>query len=82
MSMTVFMIWQMIGIFCAYFGVTLVLPLIVFRSLLRGKTVTNQILFSYLIGNFYIITIVQILQLLKISHTITLSNSSATSMFS
>ena len=72
MSMTVFMIWQMIGIFCAYFGVTLVLPLIVFRSLLRGKTVTNQILFSYLIGNFYIITMVQILQLLKISHTITL----------
>lgn len=72
MSMTVFMIWQMIGIFCAYFGVTLILPLIVFRSILKGRTITNQILFSFLIGNFYIITMVQILQLLKISHTITL----------
>jgi len=72
MSMTVFMILQMIGIFCAYFGVTLILPLVVFRSLLKGKSITNQILFSFLIGNFYIITMVQILQLLKISHTITL----------
>lgn len=72
MSMTVFMIWQMVGIFCAYFGVTLILPLVVFRSLLKGKSITNQILFSFLIGNFYIITMVQILQLLKISHTITL----------
>ncbi len=72
MSMTTFMIWQMIGIFCAYFGVTLVLPLVVFRSLLKGRTITNQIVFSYLIGNFYIITMVQILQLLKISHTVTL----------
>ena len=72
MSMTVFMILQMIGIFCAYFGVTLILPLVVFRSLLKGKSIINQILFSFLIGNFYIITMVQILQLLKISHTITL----------
>ncbi len=72
MSMTTFMIWQMIGIFGAYFGVTLILPLVVFRGLLRGRTITNQILFSFLIGNFYIITMVQILQLLKISHTITL----------
>ncbi len=72
MSMTTFMIWQMIGIFCAYFGVTLILPLVVFRRLLKGRTITNQILFSFLIGNFYIITMVQILQLLKISHTVTL----------
>lgn len=72
MSMTVFMIWQMVGIFCAYFGVTLLLPLVVFRRLLKGRSITNQILFSFLIGNFYIITMVQILQLLKISHTITL----------
>ena len=72
MSMTTFMTWQMIGIFCAYFGVTLILPLVVFRRLLKGRTITNQILFSFLIGNFYIITMVQILQLLKISHTVTL----------
>lgn len=72
MSMTTFMIWQMIGIFCAYFGVTLVLPLVVFRRWLKGRTITNQILFSFLIGNSYIVTIVQILQLLKISYTITL----------
>lgn len=72
MSMTTFMIWQMIGIFCAYFGVTLILPLVVFRRLLKGRTITNQIVFSFLIGNFYIITMVQILQLLKISHTVTL----------
>lgn len=72
MSMTTFMILQMIGIFCAYFGVTLILPLIVFRRLLKEKSITNQMLFSFLIGNFYIITMVQVLQLLKISHTITL----------
>lgn len=72
MSMTVFMIWQMIGIFCAYLGVTLILPFIVFRRLLKGRTITNQILFSFLIGNSYIVTMVQILQLLKISYTATL----------
>lgn len=72
MSMTTFMIWQMIGIFCAYFGVTLILPLVVFRRLLKGRTITNQIVFSFIIGNFYIITMVQVLQLLKISHTVTL----------
>ncbi|MBR4083949.1 MAG: hypothetical protein IKK33_06655 [Lachnospiraceae bacterium] len=72
MSMTTFMIWQMIGIFCAYFGVTLILPLIVFRHLLKGRTVINQILFSFLIGNSYIVTMVQILQLLKISNGVTL----------
>ena len=72
MSMTIFMIWQMIGIFCAYFGVTLILPLVVFRTILKRKTMINQILFSFLIGNFYIITLVQFLQILKISHTITL----------
>lgn len=72
MSMTTFMMLQMIGIFCAYFGVTLILPLVVFRRILKAKSITNQILFSFLIGNFYIITMVQILQLLKISHTITL----------
>lgn len=72
MSMTTFMIWQMIGIFCAYFGVTLILPLVVFRHLFKGRTITNQIVFSFIIGNFYIITMVQVLQLLKISHTVTL----------
>ena len=72
MSMTTYMIWQMIGMFCAYFGVTLILPLVVFRRLLKGKSIINQMLFSFLIGNFYIVTMVQILQLLKISYAVTL----------
>ena len=72
MSMTMFLIGQLIGMFCTYFGVTVLVPMVVFRRLLKHKRVANQIVLSFLFGNFYIITLVQILQLLKISNCVTL----------
>lgn len=72
MSMTLYLIWQMVGIFCAYFGVTMILPMAVFHRKLESKPFANKILLCYLLGNFYIVTIVQLLQILNISYRITL----------
>lgn len=72
MSMTVFLVWQMVGIFCAYFGVTTILPLAVFYRKLEGKSFSNKLLMCFLFGNFYIATVVQLLQICNISHPVTL----------
>lgn len=72
MSMKLYLIWQMVGIFCAYFGVTMVLPMAVFHRKLESKPFANKILLCYLLGNFYIVTIVQLLQIFNISYRITL----------
>ncbi len=72
MSMTVFMIWQMVGIFCAYFGVTTLLPMAVFHNKLKNKSFSNKMLFCFLFGNSYIVTVVQLLQICNISYPITL----------
>ena len=72
MSMTVFLIWQMVGIFCAYFGMTLILPMVVFRRKLEGKSFANKLLMCFLFGNFYIVTVVQLLQICNISNRVTL----------
>lgn len=72
MSMKLYLIWQMVGIFCAYFGVTMILPMAIFHRKLEKKPFANKILLCYLLGNFYIITIVQLLQIFNISYRITL----------
>mgnify|MGYP003302717787 CR=1 FL=1 len=43
MSMTLFLIGQLVGMFCAYFGVTILIPMVVFRRFLKHRTITNQI---------------------------------------
>ncbi len=72
MSMTTFLIIQLIGMFFAYFGVTTMLPMFVFYKKLQHRRMTDRVLLSFLFGNSYIITLVQILQILHISYSITL----------
>ena len=72
MSMTTLVILQFIKIFLVYTGVTVVLPKVMFRSILKGRRLSEQLLMSYTFGNFYIINIVFALQLLHISNLFTL----------
>ena len=73
MSMTGLRILQFIGMFTAYTGITLLLPAILFRRILRGRKLSQQFLLCYTFGNFYIINIVFFVQLLHISNFFTLT---------
>ena len=67
MSMTTLVILQFVGIFAAYTGLTVLLPAVMFRRVLRGRRLSEQFLMCYTFGNFYIINIVFAVQLLHIS---------------
>ena len=67
MSMTTLVILQFVGIFAAYTGMTVLLPAVMFRRVLRGRRLSEQFLMCYTFGNFYIINIVFAVQLLHIS---------------
>ena len=77
MSMTTLVILRFLGIFAAYTGVTLALPALMFRRILRGRSLAEQFLMCYTFGNFYIINIVFLLQLLHISNFFTLAGLTA-----
>ena len=77
MSMTTLVILRFLGIFVAYTGVTLALPALMFRRILRGRSLAEQFLMCYTFGNFYIINIVFLLQLLHISNFFTLAGLTA-----
>lgn len=66
--MTTLVILRFLGIFAVYTGVTLALPALMFRRILRGRSLAEQFLMCYTFGNFYIINIVFLLQLLHISN--------------
>ena len=72
MSMTTLVILQFAGIFAAYTGLTVLLPAVMFRRVLRGRRLSEQFLMCYTFGNFYIINIVFAVQLLHISNFQTL----------
>ena len=72
MSMTTLVILQFAGIFAAYTGLTVLLPAVMFRRILRGRRLSEQFLMCYTFGNFYIINIVFAVQLLHISNFWTL----------
>ena len=72
MSMTTHILLQFTGISIAYMCIMLLLPGVMFRRILRGRRVAEQFLFCYTFGNFYIINIVFVLQLLHISNWLTL----------
>ena len=72
MSMTTLMILQFIKIFAAYTGITVFLPAVMFRRILKGRRLSEQFLMCYTFGNFYIINIVFALQLMHISNVFTL----------
>ena len=67
MSMTTLVILRFVGIFAAYTGLTVLLPAIMFRRILAGRRLSEQFLMCYTFGNFYIINIVFVVQLLHIS---------------
>ena len=75
--MTTLVILRFLGIFVAYTGVTLALPALMFRRILRGRSLAEQFLMCYTFGNFYIINIVFLLQLLHISNFFTLAGLTA-----
>ena len=77
MSMTTLVILRFLGIFAVYTGVTLALPALMFRRILRGRSLAEQFLMCYTFGNFYIINIVFFLQLLHISNFFTLAGLTA-----
>lgn len=72
MSMTTLMILQFIKIFAAYTGITVFLPAVMFRRILKGRRLSEKFLMCYTFGNFYIINIVFALQLMHISNVFTL----------
>lgn len=72
MSMTTLMILQFIKIFAAYTGITVFLPAVMFRRILKGRRLSEKFLMCYTFGNFYIINIVFVLQLMHISNVFTL----------
>lgn len=72
MSMKLYMILKFIEIFCAYIGMTTILPFFVLRTRLRKQRMTEKILMSFLVGNFYLMNLVFVLQLLHISNRWTL----------
>lgn len=72
MSMTTLKIAEFISMFIAYTGVTVLLPAFIFRKILQNRRSAEQFLMCYTFGNFYIINIVFIVQLLHISNIFTL----------
>ena len=70
MSMTTLTILQFITMFCSYSLVVIILPAIVFRSLLRGRSLSEQFLLCLVIGNFFIMNISN--KLNQNSHRVTL----------
>ena len=73
MLMSTLVILRFTGMFAAYTGITVLLPEIMFRRILKGRRLSEQFLMSYTFGNFYIINIVFALQLLHISNFFTLT---------
>lgn len=57
MLMSTLVILRFTGIFAAYTGITVLLPEIMFRRILKGRRLSEQFLMSYTFGNFYIITL-------------------------
>ncbi len=72
MSMTVLTILQFMGAFGAYTLLVLILPSLALRRYLTGRKLPERLLYYFLAGNFYVINLVYLLQLLHISNVFTL----------
>ena len=73
MSMETLNVIQFIQLFIGYLGFTAGLPALVFYLFLKRFPSAVRFLIYFTIGNFYIINLVQVLELLHISYRITLS---------
>lgn len=72
MSMTTLTLWQLVGIFCAYLFVMVGLPAFVFGKKLHGHRAPERFMLYFMTGNFFVMNLVFVLQLLKISYPVTL----------
>lgn len=73
MPMTALVVARFLWLLIAYTGVTVGLPAVMFRKILKGRRLAEQFLMCYTFGNFYMINIVFVLQLLHISNFFTLT---------
>ncbi len=72
MSMKMLTLLQFSEAFAAYFFVTVMLPAFVLRGKVKTERLAVRFLIYFTIGNFFVINLVYILQLLKVSYRITL----------
>lgn len=72
MSMALLTILQTIVIFVVYMTTTCVLPLIIINPLMKNFRLCEKLIMAVVLGNFYVINEVLILQLLHISNQFTL----------
>ena len=70
--MSTLRIIQFIQIFISYSLITILLPFLILRNKFRQEPISKQFLIYFTIGNFYIINLVFILQILHISNIFTL----------
>ncbi len=72
MSMQTLTIIQFISTFAIYYGLTVLLPALVFHRRLKGERFAVRFLAYLTMGNFYLMNLVFVLQLLHISNRYTL----------
>lgn len=72
MSMSLLTLIQVSVVFLVYTFMTIALPFSLLEKKMKGMRLVERIMLSYVFGNFYIINLVFVLQLLHISHQITL----------
>lgn len=73
MSMTTLTIFQFLKLFITYSFMSFVLPAFVLRGKLNGRKTIEKWMYYFICGNFYMMHIVFLLELLKISNWFTLS---------
>lgn len=72
MSMSLLTLIQVSVVFLVYTFMTIALPFSLLEKKMKGMRLVERIMLSYVFGNFYIINLVFVLQLLHISNQITL----------
>ena len=72
MSMAALNVIQFIQLFIGYIGFTVGFPALVFYRFVKRFSAAERFLIYFIIGNFYVINLVQLLELLHISYRITL----------
>ena len=72
MSMSILSLIQFIELFIGYIGFTVGLPALVFYRKVKEFAAPERFLIYFTIGNFYVINLVQLLELLHISFFFTL----------
>lgn len=73
MSMETLNVIQLFQLYAGYIGFTVILPAIVFYPKTKRFRASIRFLIAFTIGNFYVINLVQILELLHISNRFTLT---------